>query len=54
MSKNNSNSEVELDYPQHCDHEHAVFPDSYISEHGGSGYCEDCGAEITEAKKLAY
>lgn len=39
---------------RNCEHEHAVFPDRYISEHGGSGYCEDCGAELTENNELAY
>jgi len=37
-----------------CEHKHANYPDRFISEFGGSGYCEDCGAEITTEKELAY
>jgi len=39
---------------QNCEHEHAVFPENHISDHGGDGYCEDCGAELTQNKELAY
>ena len=38
-----------------CDHEHAVIEDGFIGETRKSdGYCEDCGAEITKDKELAY
>jgi len=38
-----------------CNHEHAVFPEKFVGEMMDSdGYCEDCGAEITEDKELAY
>ena len=38
-----------------CDHDHAVIEDNFIGETRRSdGYCEDCGAEITKDKELAY
>jgi len=43
------------DKQRNCEHEHSVFPDRFTGEHMNSdGYCEDCGAEITKGKKLAY
>jgi len=40
---------------RNCEHEHAVFPENHIGETARSdGYCEDCGAEITQNKELAY
>ena len=38
-----------------CEHDHAVIEDNFIGETKRSdGYCEDCGAEITKEKELAY
>jgi len=36
---------------RNCNHEHSVFPDRHIGR--GEGYCEDCGAELTEDRELA-
>ena len=38
-----------------CEHEHAVIDADFVGEHmHADGYCEDCGAEITEEKELAF
>jgi len=44
------------DKQRNCEHSAAVFPDNHIGEYGShaDGYCENCGAEITEDKELAY
>lgn len=39
---------------RNCEHEHSVFPENHIGEYNSDGYCEDCGAELTENKELAY
>jgi hypothetical protein len=40
---------------RNCEHEHSVFPENHIGEtRKADGYCEDCGAELTENKELAY
>jgi len=43
------------DRQRQCDHNHAVFPDNFVGKtRNSNGYCEDCGEEITENKKLAH
>lgn len=42
------------DKQRNCEHSAAVFPDNHIGEFQSDGYCENCGAEITENKELAY
>lgn len=40
---------------RNCEHDHAVFPENHVGKTARSdGYCEDCGAELTEDKELAY
>jgi hypothetical protein len=51
-----NNAREEIANKQHeCNHEHAVIEDDFVGRHSrAEGYCEDCGAEITSDKELAF